>query len=117
MSKYIDIVKIMRENKKFSLKLDIMIEYKENYSWDRCVVNYLCSVENNTLFLDNGDRVITFDLYEKEGREKTAKRFHEMLFDGIKFSKKAKKVNIKITINDYLFWLKDRIGGRYDEKI
>lgn len=27
MSKYIDIVKIMRENDTFSIKLDIMIEY------------------------------------------------------------------------------------------
>lgn len=112
MSKYIDIVKIMRENDTFSLKLDIMIEYKENYSWDRYVVNYLCEVGDNVLFLYNGDRVITFDIYEKGGREKTAKRFHEMLFGDIKFSRKAKKVNIKVTINDYSFWLKDRIGGR-----
>lgn len=112
MSKYIDIVKIMRENEKFSLKLDIMIEYKENYSLDRYVGNYLCEVGDNVLLLDNGSSVLVFYLYEKEGREKVAKRFHERLFENIKFSKKAKKVNIKITINDYSFWLKDRYKGR-----
>lgn len=112
MSKYIDIVKIMRDNKELNLILDIDIEYKKQYSWQHIVTKHICKMVDDELFLDNGNSIWTFELNEKEGREKTARRFHNELFEHNRFihinPRKVKNVVIKVTINDYSFFLNKR---------
>lgn len=106
MSRYIDIVKIMRENKEFKLELEIK-EYKKNKLKGEINCSYDCVVYKNGISVVNKyNEINLFEVKEDESRSKSAKRFMEFMYLYDMANKDTYK--IKVTINDYSFFLNNR---------
>lgn len=100
MSKYIDIVGIVRDNDEFTLQVVIYDKKKENEISRSPILN--CESFSTGLLLVNGNHA-EFFYYEKESREMRAKRLCKFL----RLNRSNESVLVKIN-NDYSFWLDDR---------
>lgn len=102
MSKYIDIMKILRDNKsQFTLEVKI---------GNKSLCKYRCHVYRNGIVLNNNGNVNIFKLYEYESNRYAGIRFtNELgLFKSSSSAYELKYDNIKIVINnDYEFYLTD----------
>lgn len=113
MSKYIDIVGIVRENDEFSLTIDIEEKLPK---WERgdgepfkSTTTYNCKVYRNGIgMVDKYNNLSIFHFFDY-GREELAKLF--MRFLDIYHITNKYWYEIKVTVNDYSFLL-DKRGWR-----
>lgn len=103
MSKYIDIVGIVKENKEFTLEI-ALYDAKREGELTRSNIIKCESFSNGLLLVDTKKDYAWFFNYKKESREMRAKRLSKFLrLDYLN----NRSVLVKVD-NDYSFWLDDR---------
>ena len=113
MSKYIDIVKIMKEKKKFNIKIESNVS---QWHMDGSLSSYSALITGECLVFDNGvcfhhngnAKFIYFN--EKESREDKAKKFTNRLCDTPVMAHLLQHhvEDVKVSIDRDVFWLSNR---------
>lgn len=112
MSKYIDIVRIIKDKKKFNIKIEAsaMKSSPDGTEMDSALVMGECLVFNNGVLVHHNNNAIFINLFSWESREDKAKKFTNNLCRTPMMAHLLQHhvENVKVSIDNDVFWLNKR---------